>query len=335
MIRALLVLQQRGTVTAAELADELEVSDRTARRVLESLSVAGIPVYSRAGRGGGWALVGGARTDLSGLTASEAQALFQVAGPNVTGSPELRDALRKLVSALPATFRDAAEAAADSTVIDPALWGDRRVRRVEPFLEPLRSAVIDGVQVTIEYVNRGQVGSSRTISPLGIVDKRGVSYLIAGTDDGQRTFRVDRVRSIERSDQPVVRPADFDLSAAWTQSSQSFEADWPTCIADVRVDPQWWPVLGFFMDGRVERLGTDERGWIIALVEGRGIDGSVARLAGFAGKVDVVGPPELCDALAALGRALVDQYERGPGTGQAIVSRRRGDHSGAGAGGIR
>src|SRR6185503_10992545 len=104
-VAILLMLQARGQVTAAEMAAELEVSERTARRDLEALGMAGVPVYARQGRNGGWQLAGGGRTDLSGLNAAEARALFLVAGPSSAATPELKAALRKLVRALPETFR--------------------------------------------------------------------------------------------------------------------------------------------------------------------------------------------------------------------------------------
>ena len=112
LVATLLLMQSRGRVTAAELAEELEVSVATARRDLEALSTAGIPVYPQPGRGGGWSLLGGARTDLSGLTAAEAQALFLLVGPAAAVAPEAKAALRKLVRALPDTFRADAEAVA-------------------------------------------------------------------------------------------------------------------------------------------------------------------------------------------------------------------------------
>src|SRR5207248_1590860 len=125
LVAILLMLQARGQVTAAEVAAELEVSERTARRDLEALGLAGLPIYSRQGRNGGWQLLGHGRTDLSGLTAPEARALFLVAGPSSV-TPEVKAALRKLVRALPETFRDSAEAAASAVVVDPAGW-DRPV----------------------------------------------------------------------------------------------------------------------------------------------------------------------------------------------------------------
>ena len=123
LVATLLILQARGRVTAAELAEELEVSLKTARRDLEALAIAGLPVYSQPGKGGGWQLLGGARTDLSGLTAAEARTLFLVAGPSSSLPPEGKAALRKLVRALPETFRAEAEAAQAAVVLDPTRWG--------------------------------------------------------------------------------------------------------------------------------------------------------------------------------------------------------------------
>ena len=151
LVAILLMLQARGQVTAAEVAEELEVSERTARRDLDALGVAGLPIYSTQGRNGGWRLAGGGRTDLSGLTASEARALFLVAGPSSSATPEVKAALRKLVRALPEPFRDHAEAASTAVVIDPAGW-DRptRPRRTPPLLDAIQRAVVEGLQVTFE-----------------------------------------------------------------------------------------------------------------------------------------------------------------------------------------
>src|SRR6478609_8991072 len=141
LVATLLLMQARGRVTAAEIASELEVSVATARRDLEALSAAGIPVYPQPGRGGGWSLVGGARTDLSGLSAMEAQALFLLAGPAAATAPELKSALRKLVRALPQTFRADAAAAADAIAVDPSGWGEIDLE-LPPLVEVLQGAVV-------------------------------------------------------------------------------------------------------------------------------------------------------------------------------------------------
>src|SRR6476469_92538 len=135
LVAVLMLLQTRGRITAAEVAAELEISERTARRDLDALAMAGLPVYSQPGRNGGWQLLGGARTDLSGLNAAEARALFLVAGPSSSATPELRAALRKLVRSLPESFRTAAEAATTSVLVDPAGWDQYAPRRTPPHLD--------------------------------------------------------------------------------------------------------------------------------------------------------------------------------------------------------
>src|SRR6476469_8489178 len=216
VVAALLLLQARGRVTAAELAGELEVSIATARRDLEALSAAGIPVYSQAGRGGGWALVGGARTALSGLTADEARTLFLVAGPSSAVTPQAKAALRKLVRALPETFRAEAEKAASAIVLDPARWGGK-APSTPPHLEALQQAVIEGRQIRLGYTDARGAVSERVVHPLGLVSKGTTWYLVADTDGGRRTFRVWRVQSVELLDAASLRPDDFDLHRAWEE----------------------------------------------------------------------------------------------------------------------
>src|SRR5688500_3212287 len=220
----LLLLQQREQLTAAEVARELEVSERTARRDFDALAMAGVPVYSLQGRGGGWRLVGGARTDLSGLTAGEVRALFLVAGPASAATPAGRAVLRKLVHALPEPFRVQAQAAASSLVRDPQRWGSSRVEHRPPrFLDELQDAVIRGVQVRLCYVDSKGDETERTVHPLGIVAKGPSWYLVANTVAGRRTFRIDRVSSADPTGDPVHRPADFDLAESWREIADEID----------------------------------------------------------------------------------------------------------------
>ena len=307
LVATLLVLQAKGRVTAAELADELEISIKTARRDLEALAIAGIPVYSQAGRGGGWSLIGGARTDLSGLTAAEARTLFMVAGPSSTATPEAKAALRKLVQALPETFRADAEAAASAIVLDPAAWGGT-TRPRPAHLDELQRAVVDGVQVRLGYADRTRNETVRTVHPLGLVDKGSVWYLVAGTDAGMRTFRVSRVRSVERTTDPVVRPPDFDLATTWQGVVATLEERRASVRAIVRVDRlasyglrgqfgTSFRELGETDDGRVEvEIGAPSAGVI------------AERLAGWGGYAEVVGPDEVRAELARIGSELVARY---------------------------
>jgi len=179
----------------------------------------GSPVgWQGCGRGctGGWELVGGARTDLSGLTAAEARTLFAVAGPAAAASPELKSYAAQLLRALPVPFRQRAEAAVAAVVVDPGASGSgERPRPAPPDLDALQQAAVDGEQVRLAYTGRDRMTSTRTVHPLGLVVKRGTWYLVAGTAEGPRTFRVDRVVSVEPTGQPAQRPAGFDLGEAW------------------------------------------------------------------------------------------------------------------------
>jgi predicted DNA-binding transcriptional regulator YafY len=306
LVGALLVLQARGQVTAQELADELEVSERTARRDLEGLAMAGIPVYSQPGRGGGWTLIGGARTDLSGLTAAEARTLFLVAGPSAA-TPEVRTALRKLVQALPSTFRSDAEAAASAVVLDPTSWD--QVHFPPPdHLESLQQAVIDAVQVRLGYARRDGDASNRVVHPLGLVVKNQVWYLVAHTDAGQRTFRVDRVQSVQRTDDPVRRPKGFDLSEAWRSIMTTLDRQRAPVTVRILTDQATVDILRYIFGTRFVRDDPSADGRVSVEIRGHSEEMVARQLAGLGGAIDVVAPGEVRQHLARIGRALVQRH---------------------------
>jgi predicted DNA-binding transcriptional regulator YafY len=309
LVAVLLLMQARGRVTAAELASELEVSVATARRDLEALSAAGIPVYPQAGRGGGWSLVGGARTDLSGLSASEAQALFLLLGPataRVAGPEAARSALRKLVRALPQTFRADAEAAATATMIDPTRWGERDRDRPE-LVDVLQSAVVGRRKVRLTYAGRTRERTERLVDPWGLVDKDDIWYLVAGTERGQRTFRVDRIVAAEPTEQPAQRPDDFTLATAWQQVVGEVEErrsrTWATVITEARIVPALRYQFGRHCHTEGE-AGNRRRVRVGAPTP---ID--IARhLAGWGALIEVVEPETVQTLLAQIGAELTARY---------------------------
>ena len=307
LVAVLLLMQARGRVTAAELAGELEVSVATARRDLEALSTAGIPVYPQPGRGGGWSLVGGARTDLSGLSAVEAQALFLLVGPAAAVSGEAKAALRKLVRALPQTLRADAEAAAGATMIDPTRWGERDRRRPE-MVDLLQSAVVRRRKVRLTYVSGSRERTERLVDPWGLVDKDDIWYLVAGTGRGQRTFRVDRIATAEPTDQPAERPDGFALAAAWQEVVGEVEQRRSRTWATVLIETRFVPVL---RDQFGRHCHTGE-----ALADGRTsvrlaaptpLD--IARhLAGWGAMIEVLEPRSVRSELARIGAELTARY---------------------------
>lgn len=308
LVATLLLMQARGRVTAAELASELEISVATARRDLEALSTAGIPVYPERGRNGGWSLLGGSRTDLSGLTATEAQALFLLVGPAAAIAPDAKAALRKLVRALPETFRGAAEAAAEAVVIDPAGWGENDKAR-PVLVNDLQHAVVRRLKVRLVYGGRRDAEpSERLVSPLGLIDKDDVWYLIAGTDKGQRTFRVDRVLEATVTAEAAERPDDFDLSAAWAKVVEEMELNRSLLAATVLVQERHLWVMQDRLGRHCEVLGSPGDGWVRTRITAPTPLMIAQHLAGWGGSIEVLEPPSVQEELARLGAELVSRY---------------------------
>jgi predicted DNA-binding transcriptional regulator YafY len=306
-VALLLLIQARGRVTAAEVADQLEVSIATARRDLEALSAAGIPVYPQPGRGGGWSLVGGARTDLSGLTAPEVQALFLLVGPAASVSPAAKAALRKLVRALPGTFRADAEAAATAVLVDPAPWGEADRGRPE-LVESLQDAIVARRKLRLTYASRTGERTERLVDPWGLVDKDDTWYLVAGTERGQRTFRVDRIAEAVVTDLDADHPPGVDLAVAWERVVEEVEQRRSQTRATVLVDTRFAPVLrGQF--GRYCKVeGPHDDGRLRVLVAADTPLSIARHLAGWGALVEVVDPAPVRAELARLGAELVERY---------------------------
>ena len=302
LVAILLLLQHRGQVTASEVADELEVSERTARRDLDALGVAGLPIYSVQGRNGGWRLAGGGRTDLSGFTASEARALFMVAGPS--------SALRKLIRALPEQFRNDAEAASGAIVVDPGTW-DRPVgqsQEAPPLLDVVQQAVIEGAQMALSYVARDGAATTRTIHPLGLATKGGRWYLVAATNDGLRTFRVDRMDSVERTGEPVVRPPDFDLGETWRMITDKVDRLRTPVVARALAAPEVVGLCRMVFGSRLSIGPPEPDGRVPLEIRGHHSSSLAAEIAGFGTRVEVVAPPEVRSELARVGDELRTTY---------------------------
>jgi predicted DNA-binding transcriptional regulator YafY len=304
LVATLLTLQARGRVTAAQLAEELEVSVATARRDLEALSAAGIPVYPQPGRGGGWQLLGGARTDLSGLSAGEARALFLLVGPAASVDSEAKAALRKLVRALPETFRTDAQAAAEAIVIDAGEWG--RPRDEPPSLLPeLQTAVVERRRVRIRYAAWNREPADRLVDPWGLVQKHGHWYLLGAVDGAERTYRIDRMLDVTVTEERASRPDDLDLVEIWNRVTTEVDRQRASASATVIADSGIVPLLRtqFGQQAVVE----DELDAARSRVRVTAPTGQLlARgLAGWAEFLEVVEPHALRDELRRLGEALV------------------------------
>ena len=245
LVSIVLLLRQRGRMTATALARELEVSTRTVLRDLEALSAAGVPVYAERGRNGGFALLPGFRTELTGLNHDEALALLAAGsarGEQVFGlGSSLASALRKLVDALPETHQATASGAAQRFLVDPEtdLLSRRQLNEEIPddVMAGIRRAVLNGHRLRIHYAAADQSPQWRTVDPIGLVTVRGRGYLLATRAGADRTYRLSRVLAAEELPEPAERPDHVDLDQLWRERSRRFRAGGDQITVVTRVHP--------------------------------------------------------------------------------------------------
>lgn len=307
LIALVLLLQSRGRMTAAQVATELEVSLATARRDLEALSTAGIPVYVQSGRGGGWQLVGGDRTNLTGLSSHESRALFWMLGTAGLSGSQTRVATMKLIRALPEALRGEADRLATSIHYDHAAWGEAPGESARD-LDLLRDAVIGQRVVTATYSSRAAERCLRTLRPLGLVAKAGVWYLVADGDLGPRTYRVDRLEDVDVTDASFEVPSGFDLRIYWSAHAEQIERARSEVAARLRVEDWVVPLLHEQFGRYCAVLGREADGRTILEVRAHLRVALAEQLAGWGNRIEVIAPAELRDDLARLGEELVTHH---------------------------
>jgi predicted DNA-binding transcriptional regulator YafY len=319
LINLLLLLQTRGQMTAAELASELEVSERTVHRDIEALSGAGIPVYAARGRHGGVALVEGYRTRLTGMTAEEAEALFLsgVPGPAAElGLGTVMAAARlKVLAALPPELRSRASRLVERFHLDVTGWF--HTGEEAPLLSTLSEAVWESRAVDVVY-DRGDRTVERRLHPLGLVLKAGIWYVVAETDEQVRTYRVARVRAATVSAERFDRPQDFDLAAFWAESTAAYERDAARLEVVLRIDPNALGVLGELAGERAVREAEvisppapDPDGWQVLRLRMEWPPEVPARVLALGESAEVLEPAEVRAKVATLAQRLAGRYAAG------------------------
>jgi predicted DNA-binding transcriptional regulator YafY len=224
----------------------------------------------------------------------------------------VRAALRKLVRALPESFRMAAERAATAVVVDPAGWGDAgRDRPNPPHLDAVQRAVVEGEQLRLGYIARTRESTSRVVHPLGLAAKGASWYLVADTDAGLRTFRVDRITSVEPTGEPVVRPEGFDLTEAWRLITEQVDERRMPVRVRALVAPDTVHLIRWVLQGRVRIGPPAPDGRVEVEVRGASMRALAGELAGFGAGVEVVEPAEVRAHLAQVGVELARTYGKG------------------------
>ncbi|BBK34534.1 putative DNA-binding transcriptional regulator YafY [Stella humosa] len=311
LLSILILLQLRGRLTSQALSEAFEVSPRTIYRDIEHLSAAGVPVYADRGPGGGFALLDGYRTRLTGLSADEAETLLLqgLAGPAAAlglGQP-LATARLKLLAAAPEGKADDAMRIAGRFHLDPVPWHRRAETPGE--LPRIGRAVWEARRIAIAYGD--DAGERRTIDPLGLVLKAGAWYLVGRSRGRLRTYKVDRIARLEVLEDRFTHPAGFDLAGHWQAELARFEAGLQRGQATVRLSPAAMArvyLLGAEAADAALAAVPDETGWRQASMPIEDIDEACAMLLGFGAAVEVMSPPALRRRLAEKAAAIAALY---------------------------
>ncbi|MEU5614631.1 helix-turn-helix transcriptional regulator [Streptomyces sparsogenes] len=323
LIRLVLLLQSRPSMTGAELARELEVSERTVTRDVAALSEAGVPVYADRGRAGGYRLVGGYRTRLTGLGRTEAEALFLSGVPAALRGMGLADAASaarlKVSAALLPELRDASHTAAQRFHLDaPGWWQEPETPELLP---AVADAVWDDRRITARY-RRRDTEVERELEPYGLVLKAGVWYLAARAEGDFRVYRVDRFTSVEPSAAPgphgrFERLADFDLPAFWEERAAQFARSLLREEVVLRLTEEGARRLPYVTDRTAVREavaaagaagGPDGQGRITVTLPVESLDVAYGQLLALGPEAEVLSPPELRQRFAAAAARAADLY---------------------------
>ncbi|SNS39794.1 helix-turn-helix transcriptional regulator [Actinomadura mexicana] len=330
LLSLLLLLQARQRMTARELAAELEVSIRTVYRDVESLSAAGVPVYADRGPDGGYRLLNGYRTRLTGLTATEAESLTLSALPGPASQLGLGDVLAaelKLMAALPPDLRTRASRIRERFHLDAPGWF--RTPDDVPHLHAIADAVWNQRRIEVLYRRwRHPQQVTRLLEPLGVVLKAGSWYLIARPAPGDpphtdtadpapqapRTYRVSRVLTLRALPGHFDRPDGFDLAAFWSAYAERFEADAYREHATVKLSPDGLTRSQILLPPTMARAALDTAtppgpdGWVHATLPIESVRHAHVEFLKLGADVEVIDPPHLRDMIATTARTLAARY---------------------------
>ncbi|MEU9365529.1 WYL domain-containing protein [Streptomyces avermitilis] len=317
LIKMVLLLQSRPTMTAAELARELEVSERTVTRDAQALSEAGVPVYADRGRAGGYRLVGGYRTRLTGLARSEAEALFLSGVPGALREMGLEDAASaarlKVSAALLPSLRDASRTAAQRFHVDAPGWF--KEPDTPELLPAVAQAVWDDRRITARY-RRGDTDVERELEPYGLVLKAGVWYLCARVPEPGtfRVYRIDRFTAVAADGERFGRDEDFDLPGFWDEQAERFARSLLRAEVVVRLSAQGLRRLPYALDPASVRCARqtcgepDERGWVTVTLPVESEEVAHTQLTALGAEAEVLSPVTLRERFAGDAARLAALY---------------------------
>jgi len=316
LLQILFLLRRHGRLPARRLAELLEVSERTILRDMEALSAAGVPVYGERGRGGGCVLMEGYSTDVSGLSAGEAQALFAWTSRAVVSDlglgSELGTALTKLAATVPQPALEQADALAAVMVVDRRRWF--AAPEEVPLLPVLRDAAVTRRRVRLRYQSASaERPAERTVDPYGLVENAGRWYLLAAHRGRARSYRVSRIAGAATLSDPSCVPHDLDLSREWARVRAAFEegaspVEVTVAVRPAEVDRFRRVATMQSAHGDGPRTVGEDDGWPVIRLVARAREAALGFLLGFGGHVRLLAPADLRGDMLATARAALAMH---------------------------
>ncbi|MFS0644424.1 helix-turn-helix transcriptional regulator [Siminovitchia sp. 179-K 8D1 HS] len=310
LIAILLLLQNNGKMTAKELAEKLEVSERTIHRDMEALSTAGVPVYAERGTNGGWSLADGYRTNLTGMKTEEMQTLLLAHSSSLLGDLGLENsfesAFQKLLAAIPGSMHHETKKLQERIHIDGAGWHQRQ--ELLPCLSTVQEAVWQERKLEMVY-RRDEKIYERIVEPLGLVAKGSIWYLAAAADGELRTYRISRIERARITAESFRRPDHFDLAGYWEQSTKQFKAQLPRYPARISFCETVHDRLSKQPYMKIHTTDTVNSGWIEADVEFNTVESACEIILGYGALMKALEPAELREKVAAEALAVLRMYQ--------------------------
>jgi predicted DNA-binding transcriptional regulator YafY len=316
LLSLLMLLQTRGQMSAKELADELEVSERTIYRDIMALSTSGVPIYASRGPGGGVRLIDEYRTTLTGLTSDETRALFTMGIPaplaQLGMDEKFKGALLKLSASLPETRREEESRTRQRILLDSSWWFQSE--QDVPCLQIIQQALFQDrrlrIQVRWEFF---ETQFEQEAEPYGLVAKANIWYLVYGRGGSPHVTRVSQLIEAEMMSECFHRPSDFQLESFWQEWCREYESQPPFC-ARVRVAPEALPMLAEYVGDRargqlLSHHLPDADGWVTLDLPFESFVAARSRLLGLGRAVEVLEPEPLRKSLVDFAEQIVDFYK--------------------------
>jgi predicted DNA-binding transcriptional regulator YafY len=314
LLSLLMLLETRGKMTARQLAEELEVSERTIYRDIVALNTSGVPIYTEDGPGGGISLVESYSTNLTGLNSGEVRALSMLNIPEplvkLGVDQELKAALLKLSAALPSTSRENEMRTRQRIHLDASWWFEPE--EPVPHLHTVQQALFQERKLYLRW-REFRTSVEQVLSPYGLVAKSNTWYLVSGQQDHIRVLRVSKITESQMLEETFEYPQYFSLPSFWKCWCEDFKNNRPVFMVTARVSAELIDhlprIVGDNTNDILAQAGApDEQGYVMLTLPFENFESARSRILGLGRAVEVLEPLSLRMSVIDFVHQIADLY---------------------------